>query len=112
MLHTGVQPDRRRGEAALAELERFFMGDAKVHHALRRVAAKFRELNVPYAVAGGMAMSAHGYSRSTEDVDVLVTQEGLRVIHDSLEGLGYVPPFPGSKQLRDVENSVRIEFLV
>jgi hypothetical protein len=29
-----------------------------------------------------------------------------------LEGLGYVPPFPGSKQLRDAENGVKIEFLV
>ncbi len=29
-----------------------------------------------------------------------------------MEGLGYVPPFSGSKQLRDVETGVRIEFLV
>ncbi len=26
--------------------------------------------------------------------------------------MGYVPPFPGSKQLRDAENGVKIEFLV
>jgi hypothetical protein len=29
-----------------------------------------------------------------------------------LEGRGYLPPFAGSKQLRDTENGVRIEFLV
>jgi hypothetical protein len=29
-----------------------------------------------------------------------------------LEGLGYVPVFPGSRNLRDAESGVRIEFLV
>ena len=34
------------------------------------------------------------------------------VIHAKLEGLGYVPPFTGSKNLRDAEHGVRIEFLI
>jgi len=42
----------------------------------------------------------------------LMTAEGLKAVHRALEGLGYVPPFKASKQLRDVETSVRIEFLV
>src|SRR4030095_3722881 len=46
------------------------------------------------------------------DVDILVTAEGLRAIHGALNGLAYVPPFAGSKNLRDVETGVRIEFLV
>src|SRR6266516_7792603 len=48
----------------------------------------------------------------TDDVDVLVDPEGLKATHEALEGLGYVAPFRGSKQLRDTETSVRIEFLV
>src|SRR6185437_12999138 len=67
---------------------------------------------IPYAVAGAMAFFGHGFRRFTEDVDILVTREGLRTIHDRLEGLGYVPPFTGSKNLRDTERGVRIEFLV
>jgi hypothetical protein len=67
---------------------------------------------VPYAVAGGMALFQHGYRRFTEDVHILVTADGLRVIHERLEGLGYVPPFEGGKNLRDTETGVRIEFLV
>ena len=59
-----------------------------------------------------MALYRHGFRRFTEDVDLLVTRDGLKSIHDHLSGLGYVPPFAGSKQLRDVENGVRIEFLV
>src|SRR5262249_46744339 len=47
----------------------------------------------------------------TEDVDILVTPEGLKLIHERLEGRGYLPPFTGSKHLRDTETGVRIEFL-
>jgi hypothetical protein len=83
-----------------------------VQKALVKIARKLDELGIPYAIVGGMAMFFHGYRRFTEDVDVLVTPESLAKIHAELEGLGYVPPFKGSKQLRDTENGVRIEFLV
>jgi hypothetical protein len=33
-------------------------------------------------------------------------------VHAALEGLGYLPPFAGSKHLRDTTTGVRIEFLV
>jgi hypothetical protein len=59
-----------------------------------------------------MAMFLHGYRRFTEDVDILVTKEGLKLIHEKLEGSGYLPPFEGSKHLRDTNNGVKIEFLV
>jgi hypothetical protein len=103
---------RRGGAAAVAEAARFFMKSGDVFDALRKIASKLEALNVPYAVAGGMAVSAHGHFRTTQDVDVLVTPEGLALIHRELDGLGYVPPFAGSKNLRDVETSIRIEFLV
>jgi hypothetical protein len=63
-------------------------------------------------LVGGMALFFHGYRRFTEDVDILVTRQGLQEVHRQLEGLGYVPPFAGSKQLRDAETGVRVEFLV
>ncbi|HEV8606263.1 MAG TPA: hypothetical protein VGQ99_12895 [Tepidisphaeraceae bacterium] len=102
----------RGGGAAIEEASRFFMKQGPVYESLRRIAAKLEELKIPYAVAGGMALVAHGYERTTVDVDVLVSAEGLQAAHRALEGLGYVPPFAGSKQLRDVQTSVRIEFLV
>ena len=64
------------------------------------------------AVAGGMALNAHGYRRSTSDVDILVTPQGLAKAHEALEGLGYIPPFRGSKNLTDTAAKVRVEFLV
>ena len=69
-------------------------------------------MQIPYAVAGGMALFKHGYRRFTENVDILVTRESLTKIHEQLDGLGYRPPFTGSKHLRDTEHKVKIEFLV
>jgi hypothetical protein len=97
---------------ALREGSMHFGENSSVHKALRKIARRLEELHIPYAVVGGMALFFHGYRRFTEDVDILVTPEGLQELHHRLEGLGYVPPFQGSKQLRDVENGVRIEFLV
>ena len=59
-----------------------------------------------------MALFQHGYRRFTEVVDILVSKDGLRLIHERLEGLGYLPLFQGSKNLRNAESGVRIEFLV
>lgn len=103
---------RQGGGAAVEETCRFFMKEGPVHESLRKIASKLRQLNIPYAIAGGMALSAHGFVRATVDVDILVTAEGLKAAHAALEGLGYVPPFAGSKNLRDTETQVRIEFLV
>jgi len=103
---------KRGGAAAIEHIGRFFMGEDVVTQTLRRISSRLDELGIPYAVAGGMALGAHGFVRATADVDILVTQEGLGSIHKELEGLGYVPPFTGSKNLRDVGSSVRIEFLV
>jgi hypothetical protein len=103
---------RRGGDTALKEAERFFMGTDAIYQSLRAIAAKLQELGIPYAVAGGMALVAHGYARTTVDVDILVTAEGLAKVHGQLDGLGYIPPFQHSKNLRDTQTGVRIEFLV
>src|SRR5437016_5316661 len=94
------------------EGDRYFRKDSAVFKTLRKIASKLDELGIPYAVAGGMALFEHGFRRFTEDVDILVTREGLKVIHERLEGLGYVPLFSGSKNLRDAGHGVRIEFLI
>jgi len=96
---------------ALREGSMHFEKDSAVHKTLRKITRRLEELGIPYAVVGGMAMFFHGYRRFTEDVDLLVTRDGLVEIHRRLEGLGYVPPFEGSKQLRDTEHGVRVEFL-
>jgi hypothetical protein len=88
------------------------MREGPVYVSLQKITSTLEELGIPYAVAGGMALVAHGYERTTVDVDILLTAEGLAAVHQHLDGLGYLPPFKDSKHLRDTETGVRIEFLV
>lgn len=97
---------------ALQEGSMHFENESAVHKTLNRIVQRLDDLGIPYAIVGGMALFFHGLRRFTEDVDILVTRDGLRQLHEALEGLGYIPPFAGSKNLRDVESGVKIEFLV
>jgi hypothetical protein len=97
---------------ALSEASEFLAGKGEVWDAFRKITSLLKELGIPYTVVGGMALVRHGYNRVTTDVDLLVTRDGLRQIHEKLDGLGYLPPFEGSKNLRDTEYGVKIEFLV
>lgn len=103
---------RRGGEAALREVSRFFVKSDAVYQTLQEIANRLNSLNLPYAIVGGMALVVHGYRRTTEDIDILVTPQGLDKIHESLIGLGYLPVFEKSKNLRDTRTGVRIEFLI
>src|SRR5881398_2334406 len=103
---------KRGGTVAIQAAGRFFMKDDPVHLTLNAIVRNLTELQIPYCIAGGMALVAHGYDRTTVDIDVIVTEEGLAAIHQNLEGRGYLPPFKDSKNLRDTATQVRIEFLV
>lgn len=102
---------RGGGAAAIEEAARFFMKTDPVHQSLRSIAQQLGSLGVEYAVIGGMALVAHGYDRTTVDVDILISAKGLDAARKALEGRGYLPVFEGSKQLRDTRTGVRIEFV-
>jgi hypothetical protein len=102
----------RDGKWALSEGSRHFEEKSAVQETLHRITRRLEDLAIPYAVAGGMALFKHGFRRFTEDVDLLVTRDGLKAIHAHLEGLGYVAPFQGNKNLRDTQHGVRIKFLI
>jgi hypothetical protein len=91
---------------------RHFEKDSQVFRTLREITKRLDELGIPYAVAGAMAMFEHGVRRFTEDVDILVSPEGLKQIHQKLVGRGYRPKFERSKNLRDTSTGVSIEFIV
>ncbi len=97
---------------ALSEGSVFFEDKGAVQQAMRRIAKRLDELGVAYAIVDGMALFQHGFRRFTEDVDILVTKESIPIIHEKLEGRGYLSPFSGSKNLRDTELGVKIEFLI
>src|SRR5437867_373168 len=87
---------------AYAEGLRFFMGKGLLNNALRSVASDLEAHGIDYSVIGAIALNQHGYRRFTEDIDLLLTKEGLEKFREELIGLGYRPAFEGStKTFRD-----------
>ncbi len=79
---------------------------------LDKLARQLAALKVTYAVAGGLAVFYHGYRRFAEDIDILVTREGLLRLGKHLDELGYEPLTESNRKLRDRESGVRVQFLV
>lgn len=106
--------DRLGGDLdwAMEEGSRYFNESSAVHQTLRKVTARLNELGISYAVAGGMALFSHGFRRFTDDVDILIGKDALPEVHDKLDGRGFVRPFFRSKNLRDTDTGVKIEFLI
>jgi len=88
------------------------MGDANVQRAAKRLAAALSELDIPYAICGALAVMAYGHARMTQDVDVLLSAEGLRQFKAQWLGKGWVEIFSGSKGMRDAEHNVKIDVLL
>ena len=94
------------------EGSRFFMNEGDVHKTLQRLAKILSDAKIDYALVGGMALVAHGFRRFTEDVDLLLTPEGLREFRSRFIGRGYLPAFSTArKSFKDTETGVKIEIL-
>ena len=90
----------------------FFKGEGLMNKSLQQLAADLNRKNIKYAVIGGIALNQHGYQRFTQDIDILLTKEGLQSFEDNLVGLGYVPAFLGAKKkFRTTEENVPVEII-
>lgn len=96
----------------MSESTRFFDGTSKLHQTIREITAKLDDLEISYAVIGGMALTVHGYARMTEDIDILIARSDLKRLHEEVVGRGYLCAFEGSKNLRDTNTGVKIEFVL
>lgn len=95
-----------------AEGLRYFMGEGTLNKTLSRLSNDLDECGIDYMVIGAVALLAHGYPRFTEDIDLVMTTEGLQKFHEELVGLGYAPAFPGAKKrLRSTTDGVSIEVM-
>ena len=95
-----------------AEGLRYFMGEGTLNKTLARLSSDLDERGIDYMVIGAVALLAHGYPRFTEDIDLVMTPEGLRKFHEELIGLGYAPAFPGAKKrIRSTTDGVSIEVM-
>lgn len=95
-----------------AEASRYFMGQGRLNIALARITRDLNEHGIDYMVIGALALFEHGYARLTEDIDLVLTPEGLETFHRELLGVGYLPAFPGSKKrLRSTIDGVAIDVM-
>lgn len=110
---TAANTDPRSVSETYEEGLRYFMGSGSVNKTLKRLASDLKSHNIDYVVIGAVALLAHGYRRFTEDIDLVMTREGLEKFHSELVGLGYTPAFRGArKRLRSAPEGVSIEVLM
>jgi hypothetical protein len=102
----------QRFEAALEYMGAYFMDTSPLQKAAREIARRLDEMGIDYAIAGALCLAAHGVVRATEDVDVLITREGLEAFKRGWLGRGYVDLRPGGKAVRDTAHGVKIDFLI
>ena len=88
------------------------MGDADVQKALEQLVRMLDAHGIPYAIVGAMALNEFGYQRTTVDVDVLLTPDGLAAFKAHALGRGYVEQFPGSRGVRDTAHGVDIDVVL
>lgn len=97
---------------AYAEGLRYFMGEGSVNNTLMELTTDLKQHGIEYMVIGAVALLAHGYPRFTEDIDLVLTREGLDTFHRELVGRGYAPSFPDArKKLRSTKDGVPIEVI-
>ena len=110
----GVVPYERQLDSdlnwAMREGSDFFQGGGRVQESLRRITKRLDEIGVYYAIIGGLALFFHGYRRFTQDIDLLVTADGMFRITRFLVGFGYEGV--DRYTLRDAETGVRIDFVI
>ncbi|MCA1622643.1 MAG: nucleotidyltransferase family protein [Acidobacteria bacterium] len=91
---------------------RFFMGEGILNKTLRRITNDLEKREIDYNVIGAVALNNHGYRRFTEDIDLLLTEEGLEKFRNELVGKGYRPAFEGAtRKFRTTEENVTVEII-
>ena len=98
-------------DATFGEGLRFFRGKGMLNKALRKLAADLEKKRIDYVATGAIALNRHGYRRFTEDIDLLLTKEGLERFRAELVGPGYRPAFEGAKKKFRTTDKVPVEII-
>ena len=77
----------------LKEASNYYMARGDVFTTLQTLTRRLEEAKIPYALVGGLALAAHGFVRMTQDVDILMTRQGLEMFKQRFVGWGYVWAF-------------------
>jgi hypothetical protein len=115
MANSSIRGSRRRTvgfRQRLREISLFFQGRDEVHKTLRRVVKRLERAGIPYAIVGGMAVNAHGYVRTTGDVDLLLSAQGFAKFQERFVGKHYRAKSGRARRFEDRANAVGLDILV
>ena len=94
------------------EIDKFFEGRDAVHKTMRRVVKRLEKAGISYALMGGMAVNAHRYRRVTNDVDILLTSEGLAEFRRRFVPMNYEQLSQRTRRFVDKATDVTLDVLV
>jgi hypothetical protein len=72
----------------LEDAGQYFTGQGMLNYALEQLVADLRRHEINYAVTGGVALFAHGYERLTENINLILSDDGLEKFRKELLGRG------------------------
>src|SRR5438445_5378641 len=96
----------------LTEIGMFFQRNDPVHQSLRRLVKRLEKVGIPYAVMGAMAVNLHGARRTTDDIDVLLTGQGLDRFRRELAPKFYKPVEGRPRRVVEKKSAVQLDVLV
>lgn len=96
----------------LKEISMFFEKRDQVHQSLRRLVRRLERAGIPYAIIGAMAVNLHGARRTTDDVDVLLTAEGLERLRQEVVPKFYQPVEGRPRRFVERKSGVNLDVLV
>ncbi len=96
----------------LREIDMFFDKRDKVYKTMRRLAKALDKAGIVYAIMGGMAVNAHHHRRTTKDVDILLTPEGLESFRKRFLPKTYSQVRDRPRRFLDRVNRITLDVLV
>ncbi len=100
-----ISDDRSR----IRLVDEFLMGDAPIFRTVARLSTTMRELNLPFAISGALAVNHYGHLRATADVDIPIRRDDLNKFKQEHLGRGWLEKFEGSKGFRDTFHYIPVD---
>lgn len=103
--------DSARLVDSLNDCWRFFVGEADLQGAVRKLVSILDAERLPYAIIGALALNEYGHRRVTVDIDLVMREEDLQTFKRHWLGRGYEERVAGTGKLRDSELGIDVDVL-
>jgi len=110
----GPNLNARSMTEALAEADLYFMSQGALIDTLTQLSEDLKSRGIDYVVIGAVALFAHGLRRFTNNIDIVLTAEGLGRVVTPITGkapqtlCNYNPDVTSYKRVYSVRHGIRI----